>query len=143
MANKQKFYAVRKGNSVGIFYSWEECQNSIKGCPGAEFKSFISLEEANAYLNNEDLVYNSLIQPALNQGKTIAFVDGSYNAEKQAYGSGVFILTPNGQEITLSKSGNNPALVNMRNVVGELIAVHMAVDWAIENKTKSIVIFYD
>ena len=52
MAKKAKFYAVKKGNSVGVFETWEECNNSIKGFAGAEYKSFISLEEAEEFVLN-------------------------------------------------------------------------------------------
>lgn len=46
----KKYYAVKKGKTAGIFYSWEECRASVEGCPGAEYKGFASLEEAERYL---------------------------------------------------------------------------------------------
>ena len=47
---KQKYYAVAKGRSTGIFDNWEECQESIKGFSGATYKSFNSQELAEQYL---------------------------------------------------------------------------------------------
>jgi hypothetical protein len=47
---KSKFYAVRKGRSIGIFTDWTTCQNSTARYPGAQFKSFPTREEAEAYL---------------------------------------------------------------------------------------------
>ena len=49
---KKKIYAVRKGKTTGIFYSWDECSASVNGYPGAEYKSFTTKEEANSYLGN-------------------------------------------------------------------------------------------
>jgi len=43
---KQKFYVVWKGNSPGVYKSWEKCQSEIKNVKGALFKSFSDLEEA-------------------------------------------------------------------------------------------------
>lgn len=37
---KKKFYVVWKGWQTGIFETWDECQNQVKGFGGAEFKSF-------------------------------------------------------------------------------------------------------
>ncbi len=47
---KEKFYAVRVGRRVGVFRTWEECQRSVSGYSSAEFKSFPTMQEAEAYL---------------------------------------------------------------------------------------------
>jgi hypothetical protein len=47
---RSKFYAVRKGRSIGIFNSWEECERQVKGV-SSKFKSFLTLEEAKIYMN--------------------------------------------------------------------------------------------
>ncbi|HAR95002.1 MAG TPA: hypothetical protein DCR97_03420 [Deltaproteobacteria bacterium] len=46
-----KVYAVRKGRAPGIYDAWPECEAQIKGFSGAEFKSFGSTFEAQAWLN--------------------------------------------------------------------------------------------
>lgn len=45
-----KFYAVKKGRKTGIFTTWAECQKQVSGFPKAEFKSFISKQEADDWL---------------------------------------------------------------------------------------------
>lgn len=45
-----KVYAVKEGRAIGIFNSWDECSEQVKGYPGAKFKSFKTREEANEYL---------------------------------------------------------------------------------------------
>lgn len=48
MAQKQKYYVVWKGRKPGIFISWTECEKQVKGFAGAQYKSFDSLQEAEA-----------------------------------------------------------------------------------------------
>ena len=45
-----KFYAVKKGRKTGIFTTWAECQKQVSCFPKAEFKSFISKQEADNWL---------------------------------------------------------------------------------------------
>jgi hypothetical protein len=45
----QKFYAVRKGRTVGIFRTWAECKKQVDGVT-SEFKSFVTEAEARIYL---------------------------------------------------------------------------------------------
>jgi ribonuclease HI len=45
---RQKFYVVWKGRTPGIFTSWAECEQQVKGFVGAEFKAFESRQEAEA-----------------------------------------------------------------------------------------------
>ena len=48
---KKKLYAVRKGKKTGLFQTWDACRASVDGYPGAEYKSFLSRAEAEAYLD--------------------------------------------------------------------------------------------
>lgn len=43
---KQKYYVVWKGRKTGIFTSWAECEQQVKGFVGAEYKAFGTLKEA-------------------------------------------------------------------------------------------------
>lgn len=45
-----KFYAVRIGKIPGIYHTWTECLDQVRGFPKAMFKSFVSLTEAEAYV---------------------------------------------------------------------------------------------
>lgn len=42
MSLKSKFYVVWKGRKTGIFTTWEECAEQVKGFTGAEYKAFES-----------------------------------------------------------------------------------------------------
>jgi ribonuclease HI len=57
---KNKFYAVRKGNQCGIFESWTECQNATSGFSNPEFKAFLTLEEAQAYLIGDNIYWTQI-----------------------------------------------------------------------------------
>ncbi|WP_127588185.1 ribonuclease H [Paenibacillus koleovorans] len=45
---KQKYYVVWEGKAPGVYKTWPECKNQVDGLPDAKYKSFESLEEANA-----------------------------------------------------------------------------------------------
>ncbi len=46
----KKVYAVRRGKVTGILDDWDACKAAVDGYPGAEYKSFKTLEEARDYL---------------------------------------------------------------------------------------------
>ena len=37
---KKKYYAVKNGKVPGIYETWAECSEMVKGYSGAEYKSF-------------------------------------------------------------------------------------------------------
>lgn len=49
----KKVYAVRRGKVTGILDSWDACKEAVDGYPGAEYKSFKTLEEAKAYMEGQ------------------------------------------------------------------------------------------
>lgn len=46
MAKKQKYYTVWKGKEPGVYETWKECENQIKGFENAKYKSFDTQQEA-------------------------------------------------------------------------------------------------
>jgi len=48
MAKKDKYYVVWKGVTPGIYETWKECEEMVKNYPDARYKSFKSLDEAEA-----------------------------------------------------------------------------------------------
>lgn len=144
MAKKQKYYAVKKGNEVGIFHTWEECQKATEGFSGPEHKAFITEEEAIAYLKGEDLMLKNYITPLLEEGSVVAFVDGSFDAKKQIYGYGAYILAKDLlKPVELCGKNNNEKYIEFHNIVGEILSVFNAVDWAWKNGYSKITIFHD
>ena len=156
---KQKFYAVRVGRTPGIYQTWNQAEEQIKGFSGAEYKTFFTEKEAIKYLSFEET--KESIEPSdkasdmnrkieleiknLQAGEVIAFVDGSHSLdadEKEKYSFGVFLIT-NESEDSLYKAFVDKAYMESRNIAGEIEGVKQAILWAIENKKQKIKIFYD
>jgi ribonuclease HI len=66
MAQKQKYYVVWNGRKPGIFTSWAECEKQVKGFAAAQYKSFGSLQEAEAAYQSE---YKAFKGKPSSQGK--------------------------------------------------------------------------
>ena len=147
---KKKIYAVRKGKTTGIFYSWDECSASVNGYPGAEYKSFTTKEEANSYLGNSFAV--QIEEEKKDQKNTVldgtestltAYVDGSFDPSIGKYAFGCILLTPDGEIIRESGNGQDPESLAIRNVAGEMLGAMYAVQWAINHGYPSLTIYYD
>ena len=147
---KKKIYAVRKGKTTGIFYSWDECSASVNGYPGAEYKSFTMKEEANAYLGNsfaaqieEEKKDQKNTAPDRTESTLTAYVDGSFDPSIGKYAFGCILLTPDGKIIRESGNGQDPESLAIRNVAGEMLGAMYAVQWAINHGYPSLTIYYD
>ena len=44
------FYAVARGKTVGIFLSWSECEQQVRGFKGAVYKKFSTRKEAEDFI---------------------------------------------------------------------------------------------
>lgn len=138
---KKRYYAVRKGKKTGIFDSWDECEKYVKGYSGAEYKGFANPKDAEDYYNAKDV--NIPNTDVLQDGHVIAYVDGSYNSEREVYGYGYVLLLPDGKELKCNGAGNNKESALLRNVTGEILGAMHAVRYAIQNGYSSIQICYD
>lgn len=51
------FYAVANGRNIGIFLTWNDCNNSVKGYKNALYKKFDTREEADTFIqmNNKNI----------------------------------------------------------------------------------------
>ena len=96
---KKKIYAVRKGNKTGLFYSWDECKKAVHGYSGAEYKGFLTKDEAEAFLNIGKITKGNMIITEMDVSekmnetisdkirsttdKLIVYVDGSFDIHLQ------------------------------------------------------------
>lgn len=134
----KKYYAVRNGKKVGIFESWEECKENVSGYSGAQYKSFVKLEDAKAYLEGD--VQNSVMEPR--EGAAVAYVDGSYNAKTGEFSYGAVIFCGN-KEINMSRAFCDKEAATMRNVAGEIKGAEAAMRYCIENNISKLDLYYD
>ncbi len=140
----KKYYAVRVGKTPGIYLTWDDCKAMTSGYPGAVFKSFTSLQEAEAFVGGasvEDTNEKSIIATG-SVKEPYAFVDGSYNKVTNVYGYGGFLMA-DGEKHVLQGSGNEPELVEMNNVAGEIAGAIAAVNKALELGLTELDIYYD
>lgn len=145
---KKKVYAVRKGKKTGIFQTWNACRASVDGYPGAEYKSFLTREEAEAYLagaqNPLPFAPAGGAAGAENGGnQVVAYVDGSFNKELGRYAFGCVLIMPDGGIIRESGNGDNPESLELRNVTGEMLGAMYAVRWSEVNGYSAVKICYD
>lgn len=134
---KKKIYVVRKGRKPGFYDSWAECQKNVTGFKGAEFKSFLTMADAEAYMNDERASVDDL-----DSSKPFAFVDGSFNKPEGRYGWGGF-LVENGKRHIIAGHGEDPELASVWNIAGELMGASEAMKKAEELGLSEISILYD
>ncbi|WDV44972.1 ribonuclease H family protein [Clostridiaceae bacterium M8S5] len=140
--SKSKVYAVRKGRKTGIFNTWSECQRSIMGFSGAEYKSFDNMENALQFMNKaiDEKQVKTIEQ--LDDDEMIAYVDGSYDKKEKWYSYGAITFYKNKRQ-DFSDKANDIDLVEMRNVAGELEGAKKAIEYALEQKVKRLYLYYD
>ena len=147
---KKKFYAVKVGKTPGIYGTWSETEEQVKGFPGAVYKSFSTEEDAIRYISCEDIKEiksvsdeTSAINKKIEQ-EIKNFVDGSHSLDadgKEKYSFGVLLLT-NESEDSLYKAFIDKTYMDSRNIAGEIEGVKQAILWAIESNKQRIKIFY-
>lgn len=159
MGSTKKYYAVAKGKTPGIYFTWDDCKNQVYQFPGAVYKGFSTIAEAEEFIRNagvEEFVKEQPQQLELaleleedtpkeisREGShLVAYVDGSYDHSQLRYAYGcVFVFED--EVITLNGSDCDEDYVSMRNVAGEILGSEHAISWAIEHGYQQISIYYD
>ena len=140
-----KYYAVKKGKVSGIYLNWNDCKAMVDGYPGAVYKSFKTIEEAEKFINGEKIIAGEKTITGMKssgENSTYAFVDGSFNKATHTYGYGGFLVTDY-EKYVLQGADNDAEMATMRNVAGEIKGAEAAVKKAIELGIKELVIYYD
>lgn len=137
-----KYYAVKRGNVTGIFEQWAECQKAVSGYSNSDYKGFNSKEEAEAYLEDRD-IWNETVDEDRKNGFLVAFTDGSYDKALKRYSYGVLMITPEGKEAELCGFSTNPKYISFNNIIGEMLGVINAMDWAVANEYDKLKIYHD
>mgnify|MGYP000026081591 CR=1 FL=1 len=159
----QKYYAVRVGKKPGVYLTWEECKAIVDGYPGAQYKSFKTMEEAENFAgvtnggNRPRRKETEKKEPQTKKtGKNLrttegesmgecgpyAFVDGSFHAATGVYGYGGFLVHDGKREL-LQGSGDDAEMASMRNVAGEICGSMAAMEKAVELGLRELTIYYD
>lgn len=136
--SKTKYYAVRTGRVPGIYESWEACRAQVHGFKEAEYKSFATRGEAEAFLKGNEENTSISADSTLME----AYVDGSFSEEKQSYSYGMVVLYE-GEEYHQNGSRQDPDTLSMRNVAGEIWGASMAMKLAMQQGVQDLVIYHD
>ena len=139
-----KYYAVRAGRSAGVFLTWAECQKQVTGFPGAVFKSFTTIEEAEAFVKGAATAIRESGTEILQAepGALVAYVDGSYNVENNQFSYGMVLLDGE-QELKFQQFFIDEELASMRNVAGEIKGAEAAMRYAVEQGFGKLYIYHD
>ena len=111
-----KYYAVKVGKKTGIFLTWEEAKTYVLGYPGAQYKSFPTIELAQAYL------YGQRQEKTQNTTRRKIYTDGSCINSIGGYGY-VYVKKLDNEKDE-SYYGKVPG--NSTNQVAELYAIYSA-----------------
>lgn len=140
----KKYYAVKKGQTPGIYEDWDECKLQTQGYPGAIFKGFATREEAEAYLLSEGEGFESDFSADINPkaGEAVAYVDGSFDEESGCFASGVVIFFAK-EQIRISHKYCDEKMGQLRNVAGEIMGAVEAMRYCLSNNIKKLTIYHD
>lgn len=136
------YYGVRKGRNIGIYNTWKECEENVKGYSGAEYKKFSTYEEALNFIEGQEEKEELFEEDDLGAGEAIAYVDGSFNLEDFSYAYGIVFITLDGKELYNGKE-EDQELVEMRNVAGEIRGAMEAMKIALERDKRTLYLHYD
>ena len=141
MNMNMNYYAVHKGNTIGIFNNWNECKESIDNYNGASFKKFNNKKDAEYFVLNG-------IEPINNienfNYDICVYTDGSCinNGKENALaGIGIYFNDNDPRNVAKKISGNE----KQTNNTAELTAIICAYD-ILENEinqNKNILIVTD
>ena len=168
-----KFYAVKQGKIPGIYRSWADCSAQVQGFSGAIYKSFPTLEEAEAFMGNAGASVNKARKTAVgNRVNTANSVSSKEehiennvpdmndilkNPDKEeavAYVDGSYyhptkefslgaVIAYKGEEHHFSEKFADPELASMRNVAGEIKGAECAMQFAIDHGCSNLYIYHD
>ncbi len=163
---KKNYYAVKVGKTPGIYRTWDECKENVTGYPGAVYKGFEKLGDAEAFLGNsqekvvEESLENSRLDNETDQSRemheeiishmkktnpgceAIAFVDGSFDSRTGEFGYGCLILSGEDYYEFYEKNFDTE-LSSMHNVAGEIEGSKKAMSFCVEHGIKSLALCYD
>lgn len=141
---KNKYYAVIKGKTPGIYQTWDECKNQVDGFSGAKYKSFATQGEAESYLGVDERSskVDVNVEETSQEDALVAYVDGSYNDETKEFSYGMVILFKDKAEY-FSKKVEDAELAEMRNVAGEIKGAEAAMRYAVEHQYRKLLIYHD
>jgi len=131
----RKYYAVARGQEIGVYGSWSKCWEQVDGYSGAVFRKFYSRTDAQDFINSYNFYPNRTYD-----GVPIVYVDGACpdNGKQNAQaGYGVFW----GDGHPDNESGPLPGRAT--NNRAEFFAAICAIEQALERGLEALVVRTD
>lgn len=126
----KKVYVVRRGRQTGLFNTWSECQKQVQGYPGAIFKGFTDLAEAQQWFGGVKSTpvanVNSVAAKTDDAPDYIIYTDGSCLRNPDGPGGwAAVVMDQNQGELTELHDGHSSTTNNRM----ELTAAKAALDF--------------
>lgn len=145
---KNKYYAVTVGRTPGLYTTWDDAKAQVEGFSGAKYKGFPDVESAAKFIAQFNSGVDAVQQTEEELPKKVyagrhtnIFVDGSYNADTNEYGYGVYVDDEKSPKIF---SGKGMCQAGGRNIEGEIQAATIALQYAEQcGKYDSVTIYHD
>ena len=130
---RRNYYAVRVGKEAGIYSTWSQFQDSIRGVPNAVYKGFDTFEEAKEYLSDGE-----------GGDALVAYTAGVHDRDGR-YGWGVAIVQPRADESRargFCGQGNASEHEDLGRAAGEAEAVLLAMQYALDHGCADLILEY-
>ena len=131
----KKYYAIKTDDFNTIVESWDEAKEILHGLKSPKYKSFQTVEEANAFINGEELKQKD-------DYPYMAYTDGSFNKDNNRYSFGCVLLM-NGNEYHFKKGFPEDEFSSLRNVAGEIKGASFIINYAINHEIKELHLYFD
>ena len=141
MAKSKKFYAVRVGrDGPGVYESWEDCKKQVHGVARTVYKSFLTQEEAEAFIQGWE--GGKEPEPQEPWDGAVAYVDGSFDKGTGDFSCGA-VLFWQGEEREFSQRFADPEMAAMHNVAGEIMGVLTVLEYCLEKGIPAVELHHD
>lgn len=133
------YYVVKRGRSPGLYKSYEQALEKVKGFPHGRMKKIVGYDQAVAYLNKGLALQEFIVEADVPR----VYIDGSYIQYKNLAGFGYIV--EQGGKIIHRNSGIilDSDMLNLHSLGAEVFALLRAMEWGLSNNIDTIHVIYD
>ncbi|KAF5067541.1 RNase H [anaerobic digester metagenome] len=136
---EKKFNELKVSYQIVTTPNCNKCKGAVNEDPINQIISFDTFEEAEAYLKSKAMPVDN----CSGQNDLIVYCDGSYDDILKRYSYGVVMIDQDGNETSLSGSGNDFRYLPSRNVAGEVFGALAGLEQALRSGYRNVRLCYD